>query len=260
MPYDVQQPAASIEAPSESFGAPASIEPLAPWQHTAGVVLLLILWAGITHGHVHAEFYSNHVVSYISSCMMGWMLLGTVVAGLYRRKAFFITTLQRSAALWRIEALRALAVFGTYIMVAGIITVALHASHLHASFDQGAVEAAAPHTILELLLWFAVSFTAGFCEEHVFRGYLLPQCIAWLQKAGASFLTAAALSVVATSILFGSLHLYEGVGGAIIIGFLGAIYACYAISFRNLRAVILAHFMQDFLIGAWLYARHLHHA
>jgi membrane protease YdiL (CAAX protease family) len=96
----------------------------------------------------------------------------------------------------------------------------------------------------------------GFCEEHVFRGYLLRQMIAWGASLGLSRRVAVGSAVVLTSVLFGSLHLYEGVRGAILIGVLGMMYAWVALRRGNLRAVIVAHVLQDFLTIALLMTWH----
>ncbi len=116
----------------------------------------------------------------------------------------------------------------------------------------------APRNAREMLMWTAVSITARFCEEHLFRGYLLTQVNVWGRMLGAPRFFAAAFSVIATSALFGALHLYQGVGGAIMIGFLGVFYAVLALRLGNLRAVIVAHFLQDFVTAAMVFSAATH--
>jgi membrane protease YdiL (CAAX protease family) len=55
----------------------------------------------------------------------------------------------------------------------------------------GALAAALPHTRTELYWFGAVSLTAGFCEEFLYRGYRIHAPTPWLGFPGA-----AALSVV----------------------------------------------------------------
>jgi len=126
----------------------------------------------------------------------------------------------------------------------------------HLQFDSKTAQAIAPKTWIDLLLWLCVSCTAGFCEEHIFRGYLLTQAIAFASRTGMSRLLSIGLSVIATSLIFGSLHLYEGTGGALIITALGIVYSVLALKFGNLRAVIAAHFLQDFCAGVFLFFFH----
>jgi hypothetical protein len=123
-------------------------------------------------------------------------------------------------------------------------------------FDSKTVRAVAPRTPLDLLLWIVVSLTAGFCEEHIFRGYLLKQATVLAMRAGLPRLFAIVLSIAVTSLIFGSLHLYEGLGGALVIAGLGVIYSVIALQLGNLRAVIAAHFLQDFFAGLFLFLFH----
>jgi membrane protease YdiL (CAAX protease family) len=123
-------------------------------------------------------------------------------------------------------------------------------------FDSKTQLAIAPSTPFDLLLWIAVSCTAGFCEEHIFRGYLLKQALALTARTGLSRLFAIALSIVITSLIFGSLHLYEGIGGALLVSVLGTVYAVIALKLGNLRAVIVAHFLQDFCAGLFIFLSH----
>jgi membrane protease YdiL (CAAX protease family) len=82
--------------------------------------------------------------------------------------------------------------------------------------------------------------------------------LAWARGKGASPMVAASSAVILTSVLFGSLHVYEGVGGAILIGILGAMYAAVALRRGNLRAVIVAHVLQDFMTVLFIMGRHAH--
>lgn len=248
---------------------------------------------------------------YFSTIMLSWMLLASVVAGLYHRRAFFTVALHRRfRSLWSDPAIG----FGIYlsflttvsmfiVLLTAVLTLRAHVAHpeptagapqsqageaapqgssndergaasdasverqaMHARvqrmlrFDQRAAATLAPRTLPEMLLWIVLSFTAAFCEEHIFRGYLLSQSLAAMRRFTLPPWLASALSVLATSVLFGSLHLYEGVGGAVVIALLGAVFAVMTLALGNLRAVIVAHFLQDFLGGLTFYIAHLRHA
>jgi membrane protease YdiL (CAAX protease family) len=270
---------------------------LAPWFHTLGIVALLAGLALFSHFGHREITTTDHPVRYCSQMFMIWMLLGCVVAGLYHRRLFFWNTLQHNRRPWFLEIRHGIAIYAAYMVTFALALgafafvmglrhtddiVSSHAhtatnvhntdgiavpsqdsavhqqvtSHLH--LKNKVVQSIAPTTAFELLLWAGVSFTAGFCEEHIFRGYLLRQSIAFLRGTGTSPRFAAILSVAITSILFGSLHLYEGIGGAVFIGLLGLVFATLALRFGNLRAVIVAHSVQDFLVGLFLFLRHLH--
>ena len=249
-------------------------QPIAPWLHTLAVVALLAGFSVVAHFGRQETIAMDRPIRYASQILMIWMLLGCVVAGVYHRRLFFWNTLRHNRRSWLLEVVRGVTIYASCMatisfvaMAAMFLLVMRHAdtahagdiheqvvSHLH--LKNKTVESIAPTTGFELLLWTAVSLTAGFCEEHIFRGYLLRQALSLFRMAGASQRFAMVLSVAATSLLFGSLHLYEGVGGAIFVSMLGLVYAILALRFGNLRAVIIAHSAQDFLVGLFLFLRH----
>jgi membrane protease YdiL (CAAX protease family) len=93
-----------------------------------------------------------------------------------------------------------------------------------------------------------VSASAGICEEFLFRGYLLRQIANW---SGSS-----AVAILLSAAIFGSMHLYEGTAPAIQIAALGVLFAIVAVRRGGLRAVMVAHFLQDAVAGLLLFAHH----
>ncbi len=80
----------------------------------------------------------------------------------------------------------------------------------------------------------------GFTEEMVWRGYLLTRIEA---------LTGSAWQAVAlTSLGFGLVHLYQGVGGVINAGLVGLMCGGAFVATRRLAAVALAHGAYDLLV------------
>lgn len=316
------EPSPELDLPSPpplQDGMPAATAPaaLAPWYHTLGIVLLLLTYAFVAH-LTHRTPSDSSTVSgveqrisdtarylsdtpkiplYCSTIMLSWMLLASVVAGLYHRRAFFRMELHRRfRSRWTDPAI-GLAIYASFfcavstlvLLLTTFLLVRAHAAHPHAPnassqtrsapedaadqtlavqqrvrhilhFNQEAVASLEPRTLPQMLLWIVLSLTAGFCEEHIFRGYLLAQSMAAMRRLAISPWLASTISVLATSMLFGSLHLYEGVGGAVVITVLGAIFATMALLLGNLRAVIVAHFLQDILGGLVYYIAHLRHA
>jgi membrane protease YdiL (CAAX protease family) len=245
---------------------------IAPWWHTAAVLVLLFTWAFIGRGKAAMSEMGPHSVVYLSSIMTGWMLLGAVVAGVYQRRMFFASTLRHKARPWTIEGTRAVGIYFGFAFslttLALLVFFVMFLVKFHGGgsissmkdmmapltkYSDGRVQRAlGPRGPGELVLWLGVSVTAGFCEEHVFRGYLLQQALTLTRSLRVRPWMGQAIAVVATSLLFGSLHLYEGVGGALVITLLGCVYAVCALSFGNLRAVIVAHVLQDLIAGVML--------
>jgi len=69
-----------------------------------------------------------------------------------------------------------------------------------------------PRDWYEIVLWVAVSISAGICEEIVFRGYF--------QKQLAAYTGSMVVAVVLQGILFGVGHSYQGMKQMTIISFL----------------------------------------
>lgn len=90
-------------------------------------------------------------------------------------------------------------------------------------------------------LLFFTCFTAGVTEELIFRGYLLPRLEILLKNTK--------LAILLSSILFGILH--YGYGTLIhVIGpvLMGIVFAIQYQKYRNIKIVIIAHFLWDLIV------------
>jgi membrane protease YdiL (CAAX protease family) len=109
----------------------------------------------------------------------------------------------------------------------------------------GEIELLLPETGVEKIFWVILSLTAGICEEVAFRGYLITR-LKILGKAKSWI-----MPVIVSSIIFGSGHSYQGLGGFILLTIYGAMFAALFIKTNSLWPCIIAHFFQDF--GALFY-------
>ncbi len=98
-----------------------------------------------------------------------------------------------------------------------------------------------PQSLAEIAVWTAVSVTAGFCEEAVFRGYL--------QKQFQALTGSSAVGVVVQAFLFGAAHGYQGVKNVMVITVLGGLYGLLALWRRSLRPGMIAHAWSDLYGG-----------
>jgi uncharacterized protein len=94
-----------------------------------------------------------------------------------------------------------------------------------------------PRSPGEILLWIALSLSAGFCEELVFRGYFQSQLLALTHRVG--------LAVVGQALLFGVSHGYQGVRACVAIAVYGLLLGVLARWRRSLRPGMLAHAWTD---------------
>jgi len=104
-----------------------------------------------------------------------------------------------------------------------------------------AVSALLPSTEAERLSWLLVAPIVGFCEEVVYRGYLLVQLSALTRSA--------ALGLVLQALLFGLAHLEQGAGAALRIGVYGALLGLLTLRGQSLRAGIACHIAIDLASG-----------
>jgi membrane protease YdiL (CAAX protease family) len=109
-------------------------------------------------------------------------------------------------------------------------------------------ERLAPHTRSELGWWVALSVSAGFCEEFIFRGYLI-----WAFQPMLGLWGAAALSVV----VFAAAHAYQGVKSALATGVVACVLTAVVLIFGSLWPAIALHALADIGQGlvAWLVLR-----
>ncbi len=102
-----------------------------------------------------------------------------------------------------------------------------------------------PETRLEKL-WavFLLAPTAAFCEEFLYRGYLMVQLSWWFHSVTWGWW--------ASSVAFGFAHIYQGFSGVLRATFLGALLAYPVVSLGTLYPSMAAHLLIDALALAWL--------
>jgi hypothetical protein len=215
--------------------------PIAHWTHTLALCVVLVLTT--TYGHApntaSALESNSHLTRYSSSLMLEWLLLGSVVAGIYLRRDFFLRAFHHPERLnahsFGIGIVTYLA--GTIAVIA--VSGALYFTPLGHQRNTDVVLAMLPHSPLEFFLWFCVSLTAGICD------------LSRLSAAAAHRLDQTPhVAVLLTALLFGSVHLYEGLGAILPLAALGFVYGLVVYYFKgDLRAVIVAHTLQDFLVA-----------
>lgn len=94
-----------------------------------------------------------------------------------------------------------------------------------------------PKTPAERIIWVFLSFTAGFCEEAVYRGYTISR----LTLAAGTWWPGAIIS----SLSFGSLHAYQGFGNIFLISIFGFLLSLIFVWRKSLVPGIFAHFLLD---------------
>ena len=97
-----------------------------------------------------------------------------------------------------------------------------------------------PRTQVELKWFVILSFTAGICEEILFRGFLI-----WYFEQFSS----TTLAVILSSVLFGAAHSYQGFQGGLKAGVMGLVMALSYVLSGSLLVPIVLHIVGDIYSG-----------
>ncbi len=225
---------------------------IAPLWHTLVLLVFLLLYsaAGAKSDH-QALKYQGNVLQYTFMMALEWAVFGYVVWGL--RLGGVVTIRDVIAGKWETieDFLLDFAIAAIFWIVA--ITVLIggaYALGMAKDSSQNLEEAKrllgflVPRTWIEVVLWFGVAATAGFCEEFIFRGYIQRQFTA---ISGQVF-----VGIIVSSMVFGLAHAYEGPQRMLLIFIYGLLFSVLAWLRKNLRPGMMAHAWHDALIGLLL--------
>jgi membrane protease YdiL (CAAX protease family) len=109
----------------------------------------------------------------------------------------------------------------------------------------------APHSYLEAGFWVVLSISAGLFEEIIFRGYFQRQFLGLTRNA--------AFGIIASGIVFGLAHGYQGARLMVAIAVFGMLFGVMAHLRKSLRPGMMAHAFQDSIAGLAIFALVRHH-
>lgn len=218
-------------------------EAIAPWWHTVLVLAALVglfISAGYQNGYPNAHIpgMSSRLSSYLTIMPAEWFLVFLIWLGIRGRG---LTVAGLVSGRWETPRsfFKDLGLGVGFVVTIIALEQAL-ALLLHASSDSG-LERTMPKTVLELAVYLILAVTGGFCEELIFRGYLMRQFSAW---TGSS-----ALGIVLQGMLFGLGHAYYGGKLMLIIMVHGCLLGLLTSWRKSLRPAMLAHGLQNVLGG-----------
>jgi membrane protease YdiL (CAAX protease family) len=240
--------ATDAQIPPEIQTTPARAgQLLAPWWHT--VILVAVLLGVSLNGTrvVHPQAEVGKIPQYLSTMILEGLLVGFIWLGIRKRMRMRDLIGGRWATL---EDFFLDIIYAGVFWMGAMLVLGLSAKAMH--LDQaGKIESMrkqigflAPGSSLELVVWFCLSWTAGFCEEIIFRGYL--------QRQFAAIGRSAVVGIILSAIVFGASHGYEGAARMFLIAIFGLMFSVLAWWRRSLRPGMIAHAWHDSLSGAIL--------
>jgi membrane protease YdiL (CAAX protease family) len=220
---------------------------IAPITHTIALVLgFLVMAAGgalfqqraAAHGST-LPAPSRPTMLYLSLIAMEWGLVLYVVRVGLRRTGTSLREVvggrwSRPRDVVR-DVVVALATWGVWTLFSWLADRAAGPDHA------ASVRSLLPRHPIDLALWVALSLSAGFAEELVFRGYLSQQFGALTRSTG--------LALVLQALLFGISHGYQGVRSCATITVYGLLFGALALRTRSLRPGMIAHAWTDIAAG-----------
>ena len=228
-----------------SMSSATDARPIASFRHTLGLLLILamITYAGIrSHGpSAKAAPPPNLIRLYAGLIIAEWALVYYVWRGIRRTSLTLRKLVRPTTHDWRSILRCALVTIVFWFVWEGSARL-MHL--LLGRSDLANVQALLPHGVVEVCMWIALSVSAGFCEEIIYRGYLQRQFAAWTGNAAAA--------IAMQAVVFGICHGYQGFNQVVIITVLGALYGILAYWRRTLVPGIAAHAWSD-VYGGWLH-------
>jgi membrane protease YdiL (CAAX protease family) len=235
---------------STFWSRPSAAEPLSRIAHPIHTVaFLLIQGALVARSLAHANQLhaagSSNIPIYLRTIITEWLMLAFILGGVWLAKAPLTTVIGQR---WRSarDVFRDIGMGIVFIILQQLVLSTLM-GHVHSAQAERAIQLLLPQGRREMLLWLALSVSAGICEEAIFRGYLQRQFSAFARNIPVGILLSAAL--------FGAAHGYQGLRQAIVIGVDGALLGGLAYWCRSVRPGMIGHAFKD-AVAPLVMARH----
>lgn len=205
------------------------------------LIFLVILYPALSGGFAEdpSGFLKDltpgiRIILFVTTIVIQWCIFFLVWAATFREQ----TTLA-GIGLKRIKAVD-FAWAGAFLLASNLILTGLAWFLARVGLPMpGEISLLIPEDTTGRILWVAVSFTAGFCEETAFRGYLMTRIRLKFK------LYNWVIPVVISSAAFGACHAYQGLPGFILISAYGVLFALLYIRTSSLWPCIIAHSLQD---------------
>jgi len=221
---------------------------IAPLWHTFIVLLILLALSASSarSQNLAGRSGASHIVNYLTVMAVEWFIVGFIWLGI-RWRGVRLGELIGGAWPKPMTVIRDIGIGVLFLLASNFVLALL--SHLLKATPNQAIRSIFPQGPVEIAVYLLLTLTAGFCEEIIFRGYLYIQ----LAAIARSF----SVGLLMQALFFGAAHGYQGPKFMFIIFVYGCLFGFLASWRRSLRPGMVAHFLQDSVIG--LAGRHLVH-
>ena len=213
---------------------------LASTRHTLILILIMLAVAAVgffqINGHVQSQPSAGQTEWPIYAGLLAaeWGLFLYLRSGLRRAGTSIPDVISRRG--WSLAGLAVDMVLG--LALVGVwVGVEFAWSHFFSAPPNAATSALKAQSLAYLPLWIALSMSAGFVEELIYRGYL--------QQQFAALTRSPIVAIGLQAILFGISHGYQGVEPVIRITAFGLLFGIVAEIRRSTRPGMLAHAIVD---------------
>jgi len=220
----------------------AKEQPAAPWWHTALVLIVPMAFSILSareHGlpNAHLPGLNPKLSSYVTVLVEEWVGLLTIWLWL-RHRGFTLRSLIGGRWDSLQSVLKDIGIALVFLVVSmPLIGLLAHLMGASRNISQADIT---PTTFGQLSVWIALAATGGFCEEVVYRGYLMRQFRVWTKST--------TLAVLIQGIFFGLAHGFYGYAMVVVMVH-GCLLGILAVWRRSLRPGIAAHILQDLIGG-----------
>ncbi len=224
----------------------AQRRPIAPAWHTIVFMFIIVVFS-VLGARDHAKAMERHgrELTYLITMAWEWLLVLYIVWGV-RKRGLGLRDL--IGGRWKTPEDFLIDVgiaVGFWIAALLILALAAYAANLadlsKLETAKKTIDAIRPQGRTEIITWLFLASTAGFCEEVMFRGYLMKQFAAWTRIDLAA--------VILQTLFFGVAHGYQGPRLMFVITVYGMLFGVLAMLRCSLRPGMIAHTLQDTLSG-----------
>jgi uncharacterized protein len=241
-------------ATTTSISSDAPAPRPAPLTSPLVTIALVILLVGLSLSGAHSQepFVARHgrIALYAMSAGFEWVIvlvlwfflrrsgrtMREVIGGRWSSPEDVLLDVALAAGFWIVSS-------GVLVALAYVMGMA-KPGNLESA--RGATSFLMPHSPREAAMWPLLTLTAGFCEEFIYRGYLQKQIGILAQSAW--------VGMIASSVIFGLSHGYQGPKLMMVITVYGMCFALLAHFRKSTRPGMMAHAWQDSLAGLLRYA------